>query len=95
METTPAGFELSVTAREDGSVEAVYIRFDRGKVASTREVQSDVVFADYDEAGRLLGIELLGPTRVSVLARLVDQSRRESFRRFVRESLPPVFCAAA
>jgi uncharacterized protein YuzE len=89
------GFELSISAREDGTVEAVYIRFGRGKVAETKEVETDIVFAHYDARGHLLGIELLGPAKVSVMTTLVDAERRESFDRFVRDNLPSHFRDAA
>jgi uncharacterized protein YuzE len=46
-----------------GSAVAVYLRVRRGEVAETREVKEGVVYADYDEQGLLLGIELLAPLR--------------------------------
>jgi uncharacterized protein YuzE len=83
------GFELSLTAREDGKIESLYIRFGNGKVKRTSEVIEDTVIADYDGNDNLLGIEILAPVKLSELAKLVDEPRRTSFRRFVRHSGPP------
>ena len=81
-------FELSVTAGDDGTPEAMYICLSRGKVAKTDEIQQDVLLADYDRQGRLVGIEVLAPVRLSDLAKLVDERKRTPFRRFVRKSAP-------
>jgi uncharacterized protein YuzE len=83
------GFELSLSAREDGTLETLYIRFRHGKIKRTSEVIEDTVIADYDEHDNLVGIEILAPVKLSELAKLVEQPRRTSFRRFVRHSGPP------
>jgi len=83
------GFELSVSARDDGTVEAVYIRLRDGKVAKTREIIEDVLLADYDPRGELLGVEILAPVKMSDLTRLVQQARRMPFRRFIKQTAPP------
>jgi uncharacterized protein YuzE len=82
------GFELSVSGRDDGTLEAAYFRVKKGKVARTEEVVPDTVMADYDSSGELLGIEVLAPVRLSVLANQVERARRSSFRKFVRQSAP-------
>lgn len=84
-----AGFELSVSARDDGTVEAVYIRLRDGKVAKTREIIEDVLLADYDLHRELLGVEILAPVKLSDLTRLVQNARRTSFRRFIKQTAPP------
>ena len=76
-----AGFELSLSAREDDSLEMLYIRFRHGKTKRTSEVIEDTVIADYDEHDNLLGIEILAPVKLSELAKLVEQPRRMSFRK--------------
>jgi uncharacterized protein YuzE len=82
------GFEISVSARDDGTLEAVYFRFREGKVAESRELDEDVMVADYDAQGRLLGVEILAPVKVSELEKLVEMSRRPAFKRFVEKSVP-------
>jgi uncharacterized protein YuzE len=83
------GFELSVSADEDGTLETIYIRFRNGKIKRTCEVIEETVIAVYDEHHNLVGIEILGPVKLSELAKLVAQPRRTSFRKFVKHSGPP------
>jgi uncharacterized protein YuzE len=82
------GFELSVSGRNDGTLQAAYFRFKNGKVKKTMEVIEDTLLADYDKDGELLGIEVLAPVHLKVLANQVEQPRRNSFRKFVRRSAP-------
>lgn len=83
------GFEISISARDDGTLEALYIRLSTNKVAKTKEVSGPAeVLADYDANGRLVGIEILSPVRLSKLAELVDRPRRKPFRKFVRTAAP-------
>jgi hypothetical protein len=81
-------FKVSISARDDGALEAAYVRFSSGKVKRTEEVIADSLLVDYGVNGALLGMELLAPVRLAELARLVDQPRRTSFRRFVRAAVP-------
>ena len=46
----------------DPSADAAYIYLGKGKVASTAEL-SDHIIADYDESGRVIGIEILAATK--------------------------------
>src|SRR5438477_453348 len=85
----PIGFELSLSARDDGTLEAAYIRFRRAKVKETREVIEDTLLADYDDNGELLGLEILARVKLSKLANLVEASRRPSFRKFIKSAAPP------
>jgi uncharacterized protein YuzE len=82
------GYEISLSARDDGTVEAAYIRLRRGKSDRTQEIIEDALLADYDEQGTLLGIEVLAPVKLAELVKLVDQPRRTSFRRFIRKAAP-------
>ena len=84
-------FELSTSARDDGTLEAVYIRFSNNPVCKTEEVKQDVLMVDYDRFGEIIGIEILAPVRLANLARLVDRDRRQPFRRFVEHSAPQEF----
>jgi uncharacterized protein YuzE len=88
-------FQVSISAREDGTIEAVYIRLDDGKVAKTVEIDEDVVLADYNARGKLLGIELLAPVKLSTIASLVDKPRRASFRKVVARAAPEEFLVAS
>jgi len=83
------GFELSLSGRHDGTLEAAYFRFKNGTVKKTTEVIEDTLLADYDAHGELLGIEVLAPVKLADLAKQVEQPRRSSFRKFVRGSAPP------
>lgn len=88
------GFEIAVSARDDGTLEAAYIRFKQGRVAETREIIEDVLLADYTSGGVLLGIEILAPVKISDLTNLVDPPRRRSFRRFIKRTAPREFVVA-
>jgi uncharacterized protein YuzE len=82
------GFEISVSARDDGTIEAAYFHFLSGEVAETREVEEDVAFADYDADGNLLGIEIIAPVRIKAIEKLVKGDRRRGFKKFAQGSLP-------
>ena len=84
----PTAYEISISARDDGTPEAVYIRFSRLRVAKTREIESDALLADYDARQRLVGIEVLAPVRLSKLTQLVVRSKRASFTRFLKQAVP-------
>lgn len=90
MQATPqhTGFKLSISASEDGAVQAIYISLRNTKVARTKEIEEDILLADYDSKGRLVGIEILAPVQLKIITRLVDEPRRKPFRRFVRDQAP-------
>jgi uncharacterized protein YuzE len=78
--------EVSVN-EATGTVRAAYIRIREGKVHETREAAEGRAFADYSEAGLLLGIELLAPCEIEVLDSL-SHEEPEAVRRFLRGSPP-------
>ena len=82
------GFEISISGRNDGTLEAVYITVRDGKAHRTKVIVEDIVLADYDKRGRLIGIEILAPVRISKLTPLVEQNRRKPFRNFVKTQAP-------
>ncbi len=84
----PAAAQLSISASANGTLQAVYIRLRRSKIARTKEVVEDVVMADYDVRGQLVGIEILAPVKLRIIRRLVDEPRRRPFSRFVKEQAP-------
>lgn len=49
---------------DDGEILAVYVRVSQGAVARTVEICPGECYADEDESGNLLGVELLVPGEV-------------------------------
>jgi len=82
------GFQLSISGRDDGRLEALYISLSERKVARTEEVVEDVLLVDYDSRGNVVGIEILAPVKMSRVTRLVDQPRRKPLRKFIEQSAP-------
>ncbi len=78
-------FQVTMTGGDDGRVQAVYVYLRKATVAKTKEVVKDTVMADYDSRGRLVGIEILGPAEIRVLAKLVDAGHRAEFRRLAKD----------
>lgn len=70
-----------------GQIRAAYIRVREGTVYETREVAEGRLFADYNEDGLLLGMELLAPCAVKVLDD-ISEEEPEPVRRFLRGSPP-------
>ena len=86
------GLGLRVNAREDGTLEAAYIRISENQVDRTEELIESVLLLDYDHDGRVVGIEILAPVKVAQvveLANRLEESQRASFENFVRSSAPP------
>jgi uncharacterized protein YuzE len=85
-------FHVSVETRDDtGEVLAVYFQVRKGKPKTTKEHADGAVFTDYDQHGRLLGLEMLAPCRVSVLDNI---ARQASAKRFIRRAIPRGMLAA-
>lgn len=87
----PIGFEISVSGRGDGTIEAVYILFSHAKVERTVRLRGDILLADFDRDGRLVGFEILAPIKLNWLTDSVEEPVRASFKRFVETSMPPQF----
>ncbi len=69
----PISLSIDVTMDERTNKPlAAYIKIRDGFSAETRVVEPGKAFADYDDDGDLLGIELLAPCSVSVLDRITD-----------------------
>jgi uncharacterized protein YuzE len=88
------GFEITLSTRGDGTLEAVYIRLGKGKVAKTKEIDGDQVLADYAKNGALVGIELLAPVKIKRIETLVEPDQRRSFRRALKNVTPQQFVCA-
>jgi len=63
-----------VSLEFDSSVNALYIRIRRGKVALT-EPLADNIAVDLDEEGRVLGIEVLLPLSEELRRKMVEALR--------------------
>ena len=50
---------MSITFELDPEVNALYVRFARGEVARTVEIENDAVYLDVDANGGPLGIEFV------------------------------------
>jgi uncharacterized protein YuzE len=83
------GFEISTSGDEDGEVESAYIYLSHNPVARSRTHKAEVLMADYDAAGEIVGIEIIAPVRISGLVELADPDQREAFERFIRGAAPP------
>jgi len=83
----PPKFRLEVSYHETtGDPVAAYLRVREGKVTQTKEICAGVAFADYGADGVLLGIELLAPCRVDILAG-VSEKEPEPVRQFLRSGV--------
>ena len=61
----------------DEKAEATYIRFNKGEVAESAEIDDDVI-ADYDRDGKVLGVEVLNLPKGKTLNRgqLLEKAMR-------------------
>lgn len=81
-------FRFRTTVQTDersGRIMAVYLQFREGKATKVVEHADGNAFANYNRKGELLGIELLGPCRLSVLDRV---AKSKPVRDFVRRVTP-------
>jgi uncharacterized protein YuzE len=88
MKTKARRFAFGVSLETDnttGQVMAAYLKVRDGKSASVREYADGKAFADYDNCGNLLGIELLAPCSAKVLDKI---ARQAPARRYVRNAVP-------
>lgn len=87
-----AGFGLNVHAREDGTLEAAYVRLSPHQVARTEELIESALLVDYDDEDTLVGIEILAPvslSQIEAIASRLDASQCKAFQNFIRSSAPP------
>jgi len=80
-------FQMRVeTDKSTGKLLAAYFRVRNGRVARTVEFAEGNAFADYGESGELLGIEILGPCKVTVLNKIA--SKQPKIKDFLIKHLP-------
>lgn len=69
-------------------------RFPRAadaKPAKTKEIDQDALLADFDSRGRLMGLEVLAPVKLSALLKQVKAPARKPFKRFLQFTAPREF----
>lgn len=71
------GYRVSISAGPDGTIEAVYVHVRRKKVASTHELIAGKLLADYAASGELVGLEIIGPVKLSALSRKLPAEDRK------------------
>ena len=95
---TELDFDISVTTDgNSGEVISVYFQIRKGKVHDTREYAEGAAFADYNNRGELIGIELLAPCRVSIVDKLAANESvtvRRKTKKYLREAGPRVMVVA-
>lgn len=95
---TDLKFGVEVTVDEaTGRPISVYFQVRKGKVHETREFAGGSAFADYSSKGQLLGIELIGPCRVSIVDQLAanePQSVKRDAKLFMKNTGPRQLIAA-
>ncbi len=79
---------MSISARDNGTIEAMYVLLRDDKAARTKEIIEDILLADYNKRNELVGIEVLAPVKITEIMRLVDKPRRGPFRRFIKAQAP-------
>jgi hypothetical protein len=66
---------IQITAEfslEHDEITAVSLKLRNGKSARTVQIEEGVLLADYDEAGQLLGLEILEPCDPERVAQLLN-----------------------
>src|SRR5260221_11413554 len=91
---SPIRFSMQVEVEEStGEVTAVYFQVREGKAAKVKEFADGTVFANYNQKGELLGVEMLAACEVSVLDKIAavePKPLRARTRNFLRKSAPRV-----
>lgn len=81
-------FSVDVSVDEQtGRLMACYINVREGQAAETRELHPGRAYADYDDEGQLIGVELLGPCHLTVLDTLTEKEP-EPVKRFMLGAPP-------
>jgi hypothetical protein len=89
-------FNFSLSTEIDkatGQVLAMYLQVRKGKAAHVRELAGGKALANYNAAGKLLGVELLAPCEVTVLGQLARGEPTE-VKQFFRKTVPPAMQVA-
>ncbi len=85
-------FGVEVTTKEEtGEIVSAYFQVRGTKVFETREFAEGSVFADYDQNGYLVGIEILSPCAVTIVDRLAKHESidvRQRTKQFMKQAGP-------
>ena len=92
--TRAFSLNVSISGRDNGTLECAYIRIREGKVAKTVELRESALLVDLDSKGEALGFEILAPVKLSELkkkisAKKVSKKDSDIFTRFIKNSVPP------
>lgn len=88
--------ELELLIAPDGSIGGAYLKLRSGKAVRTEVVKADVLLADYDKHDRLIGIDMLAPTNLSVVINLVkDPGQKSTVKNLMRQRLGDLLGKAA
>jgi uncharacterized protein YuzE len=94
MKRKSSGFEIAISGRRDGSIEAIYLAVSGNKIARTDEIIEDHMLVDYDRNGRMVGVEILAPVRLRDVTGLGDVRSRAPLKRFLCRSVPQEFVSS-
>lgn len=84
-------FNLSINARDDGTLEAAYIQLSSAKAARTDELIPSVLLIDMDSSGNVVGVEILAPVDIATVhavAKKLKVKQRKSFNTFIEKYAP-------
>jgi len=92
------GFGLTVNTREDGTLQAAYLQLSATAIARTEEAITSVLLVDYDDAGLIVGIEILAPVKIAAVRELgkrMEDAHRKAFDDFLTRYTPPALLETA
>ena len=93
-----SGIELTVSARENGELEAAYVQLSSGKVAHTKEIIKSVFLLDFDEDNNVVGLEILAPVKISTVMAVAENwegPQKDAFNEFIKKYAPPAILQTA
>jgi uncharacterized protein YuzE len=87
--TDSTGIELSINARNDGTLEAAYVQITSEPVTSSLELIKSVLVVDFDDRGEIVGVEILAPVKIADVEKIAEKSLKspqsDSLLRFLRK----------
>lgn len=80
-------FHVAITTdKKTGELLAIYFQVRKGHAAKVREYENGNAFANFNEDGELLGIEMIGPCSIRVMDEIAKKDR--DVKRFIRSNAP-------
>lgn len=78
----PNQIHIDITYDNSGELMGAYFRIREGVVKKTRSISSGLMIADYDDGGKLLGVEMLGPCEGKVFDSIkIEKQAKVQIRR--------------